>query len=241
MCVPEAEMPYQSDDIVTRNSEIFWQVIVSLTKAHFLLLSSNDDLEAFEALKARFCFPVFIVGPGVLYVQLQLKPSLLRGVQEDDYSLWLDSQPNKSVLYVSLGSYLSIPSCVVEREFWFPGANKGAVASIGWRILESLGVEFGHGGIFAGVRFLTYPIALDQDNTSKMIVDNWQIGQRVSGDIAPLNCNFMDLEVDHIREMRSRAKSIQRTSHGAIGKDRSSEGDIRTFIGNLLLDQGTSA
>lgn len=87
-------------------------------KAQYLLFTSVHELEphAIEALKSKFSFPVYPIGPSIPYLALQDKPQ-----SEDarnlntNYFQWLDSQPRSSVLYISLGSFLSVSKSQMEE------------------------------------------------------------------------------------------------------------------------------
>lgn len=81
-------------------------------KAQCVLLSSFYELEArvIDALRAELPCPVYPVGPTIPYIMLQEKPckQLQPYSSSMDCFVWLDSQPKNSVLYVSLGSFLSV-------------------------------------------------------------------------------------------------------------------------------------
>ena len=81
----------------------------SLSKAQYLLFASIYDLEseAIETLKAKLPFPVYPIGPAIPYFELQKNSCLTDGHIGVNYFQWLDSQPTNSVLYVSLGSFIS--------------------------------------------------------------------------------------------------------------------------------------
>ncbi|XP_039127137.1 UDP-glycosyltransferase 87A2-like [Dioscorea cayenensis subsp. rotundata] len=55
-----------------------------------------------DSLKSKLSCPVYTVGPCIPYLTLKDKPC------NSDYMQWLDSQPINSVLYLSLGSFLSV-------------------------------------------------------------------------------------------------------------------------------------
>ncbi|KAF7145982.1 hypothetical protein RHSIM_Rhsim04G0088300 [Rhododendron simsii] len=78
---------------------------------NYLLFNSVFELEpsVIDALQATFPFPVYSLGSLIPYFNLQYhnssRPTSPNGV---DYLEWLDSSPQSSVLYVSLGSFLSV-------------------------------------------------------------------------------------------------------------------------------------
>ncbi|MCI04197.1 UDP-glycosyltransferase 87A1-like, partial [Trifolium medium] len=100
-------------------------------------------------------------------------------------------------------------------------------------------------GIFSGVPFLTFPIAMDQPMISKIIVEDWKIGWRVKKDdkldtlvtreeIVELIRKFMDLDSDLGSDLRKKAKKLQLLCQDAIKKGGSSETNINAFLKNIL-------
>ncbi|KAK7305471.1 hypothetical protein VNO77_43377 [Canavalia gladiata] len=106
-------------------------------------------------------------------------------------------------------------------------------------------------GLFAGVPFLTFPIALDQPLISKLIVEDWKVGWRVKKEdkldtlvkrdrIVVLLRKFMQLDSDVGRDLRKRAKELQHLAHHAITKDGSSETNIKDFMKNIIMQSAVS-
>ncbi|XP_020217162.1 UDP-glycosyltransferase 87A1 [Cajanus cajan] len=100
-------------------------------------------------------------------------------------------------------------------------------------------------GVFAGVPFLTFPIALDQPLISKIIVEDWKVGWRVKKDdkldtlvkrdeIAMLLRKFMQLDSDVGRDIRKKAKELQHMAQMAVSKNGSSETNIKAFLKNIV-------
>ncbi|XP_059430586.1 UDP-glycosyltransferase 87A1-like [Corylus avellana] len=89
-----------------------------VSKAQYLLFNSVQELEAevIDTLKAELPFPVYSIGPAIPYFELQKNSSVtddhIHGV---NYFRWLDCQPSGSVLYVSLGSFLSVSSAQMNE------------------------------------------------------------------------------------------------------------------------------
>ncbi|CAJ1960477.1 unnamed protein product [Sphenostylis stenocarpa] len=100
-------------------------------------------------------------------------------------------------------------------------------------------------GIFSGVPFLTFPIAMDQPLISRLIVEDWKVGWRVKKDdkletlvrrdaILVLLRKFMDLDSDVGSDMRKRAKDLQLMLHLAIAHNGSSQTNIKTLVNNIV-------
>ncbi|KAF7833802.1 UDP-glycosyltransferase 87A1-like [Senna tora] len=79
-------------------------------------------------------------------------------------------------------------------------------------------------GVFAGVPFLTFPIVMDQQLNSKMIVEDWK-----RDEIAELVKKFMDLNDD----MRKRVKELRQMCQLSIAKGGSSESNINAFMRDI--------
>ncbi|XP_028804904.1 UDP-glycosyltransferase 87A1-like [Neltuma alba] len=99
-------------------------------------------------------------------------------------------------------------------------------------------------GVFAGVPFLTVPIMGDQHLNSKMIMEDWKVGWRVRKDFDPqrlisreeisgLLQKFMDLDDEGGKEMRKRAKDLQRVYQLSIANGGSSQTNINAFIRDI--------
>ncbi|KAI3820250.1 hypothetical protein L1987_07794 [Smallanthus sonchifolius] len=80
-------------------------------KANYVLISSMYELEskAIDALRARLQIPVYTSGPNIpLLQEKRVSPTTQQTKSVGDYLNWLDSKQPRTVLYVSLGSYLSV-------------------------------------------------------------------------------------------------------------------------------------
>ncbi|EEF33590.1 UDP-glycosyltransferase 87A2 [Ricinus communis] len=89
-----------------------------VSKAQYLLFTSAYELEAgvIDALKLKFPFPVYTLGPSIPYVELKDNSGLSTNDHNiPDYLEWLNSQPKGSVFYVSMGSFLSVSSAQKEE------------------------------------------------------------------------------------------------------------------------------
>ncbi|XP_059451555.1 UDP-glycosyltransferase 87A1-like [Corylus avellana] len=95
----------------------FQKLIPWVTKAQYFLFPSTYELEseAIDVLKAEFPFPVYAIGPSIPYFELGENFSLASGDSDLNYFEWLDCQPRNSVLYISMGSFLSISSAQMDE------------------------------------------------------------------------------------------------------------------------------
>ncbi|XP_068339609.1 UDP-glycosyltransferase 87A1-like [Pyrus communis] len=86
-------------------------------KAQCLLFTSFHELEPeiFHSLQAEFPFPVYPIGPAIPYLELGKNSCVSVGDNGIDYMKWLDSQPKASVLYISLGSFLSVSNMQMDE------------------------------------------------------------------------------------------------------------------------------
>ncbi|ESR38389.1 hypothetical protein CICLE_v10029825mg [Citrus x clementina] len=135
---------------------------------------------------------------------------------------WLDTQPVGSVLYVSLGSFLSVSSAQMGeivagirnsrvRYFWEKGGGFWTHCGLN-SIIE---------GLYAAVPVVTFPIFSNQVPNSERILENWKIRWRVkkleieSGslvirdEITQLVKRAMDLNSDERKGMSKRAKEVK--------------------------------
>ncbi|PNX72067.1 UDP-glycosyltransferase 87A2-like protein [Trifolium pratense] len=91
------------------------ECISKVPNANYLLLTTVQELEAetIDTLKSIFPFPIYPIGPSIPYLELEEK-NLVNTDHSHDYIKWLDSQPSESVLYISLGSFLSVSSAQMD-------------------------------------------------------------------------------------------------------------------------------
>ncbi|KAB5520609.1 hypothetical protein DKX38_024928 [Salix brachista] len=203
-----------------------------VSKAQYLLFTSFYGLEAqvISALKPKFPFPVYPIGPSIPYFEIKDHSSVSGNVS--GYIEWLNSQPKGSVLYVSMGSFLSVSSSQLDEIV-------AGVHNSGVSVLVA---------VFAGVPMLTSPIFWDQIPDSKLIVEDWQIGWRVKRDerseilvtreeISKLVKSLMDAENIEVKAMRKRAKELQETCRGAIAQGGSSDTNLDSFIRDISQGQ----
>ncbi|KAM1099318.1 hypothetical protein TB2_005813 [Malus domestica] len=187
------------------------EAVSQVVEAQYLLFSSVYELDpqAFEAIKAKFAFAIYPIGPSIPH--FELSKTLTTNQNDIDYLHWLDSQPKKSVLYISMGSFLSVSKSQMDeivagvkssgvRVFWVARGDtcelRDCVGDLGlvvpWcdqlRVLchDSIGGFWSHCGwnstleaVYAGLPILTFPILWDQIPNGKQIVEDWRIGYRV--------------------------------------------------------------
>ncbi|KAJ1384533.1 UDP-glucuronosyl/UDP-glucosyltransferase [Sesbania bispinosa] len=102
-------------------------------------------------------------------------------------------------------------------------------------------------GVFAGVPFLTFPLAMDQPLISKLIVEDWKVGWRVKKDdkldtlvrrdeIVVLLRKFMQLDHGNVvgRDIRKRAVELRHMCQLAVKKNGSSESNINALLKNVI-------
>ena len=88
-----------------------------VSKGQYLLFTTFHELEAqaIDALKANFPFPVYPIGPAIPYLELEHNSCITRTHNIPNYLQWLDSHPAGSVLYISLGSFLSVSGTQMDE------------------------------------------------------------------------------------------------------------------------------
>nr|XP_023888370.1 UDP-glycosyltransferase 87A1-like [Quercus suber]POE66331.1 udp-glycosyltransferase 87a1 [Quercus suber] len=101
------------DQRVQKMLQRFFEACSCVTKAQYLLLASIYELESetIDVLNSQFSFPVYAVGPTIPL--LDLEENMNPGNQ--NYLNWLDCQTRSSVLYISMGSFLSISSAQMDE------------------------------------------------------------------------------------------------------------------------------
>ncbi|CAN6204223.1 unnamed protein product [Urochloa humidicola] len=90
------------------------QVFSDLRKAQFVLFTSVYEIEsgAINAISQVLPCPIYTVGPSIPHMSLEGNSDKIR---REKYSDWLDAQPKNSVLYVSFGSFVSMPFSQLEE------------------------------------------------------------------------------------------------------------------------------
>ncbi|KAM7256806.1 hypothetical protein ACFE04_012547 [Oxalis oulophora] len=94
-----------------RMLELALDCISNVQNSQYLLFNSVYELEhqVIDALKLKYPFHVDTIGPAIPYVDLNSNS------YEADYLQWLDKQTKNSVLYISLGSFLTVPKSQMDE------------------------------------------------------------------------------------------------------------------------------
>ncbi|XP_059660288.1 UDP-glycosyltransferase 87A2-like [Cornus florida] len=96
------------------------KMISDVSKAQFCLFSSILELEAqvINALRPKLPIPMYSFGPLIPHFTLEDQenaPDHMTSHNDTNSRKWLDSQPQGSVLYISMGSYFSISSAQMDE------------------------------------------------------------------------------------------------------------------------------
>ncbi|GMJ04995.1 hypothetical protein like AT2G30150 [Hibiscus trionum] len=108
--VEELRTIFHRDD--RRVLELALDCISRVPQAQYLLFTSVYEFEpqVFDNLRATYNFPLYTIGPAIPYLELTQASS-----KNKTYLQWLDSQQPASVLYISLGSFLSVSSTQMDE------------------------------------------------------------------------------------------------------------------------------
>lgn len=150
--------------------------------------------------------------------------------------LWVHRGESSKLKEICRDKGVILPWCDQLRVLMHPSIG-GFWSHCGWNSTRE--------GMFYGLPFLTFPIMMDQPLNSKYIVEDWKIGWRVKtevkegilitrGEIAKLVRKFMDLDSDEVKDMRKRARELQKVCQRAIASDGSSETNMQAFLGHIL-------
>ncbi|KAK4409204.1 UDP-glycosyltransferase 87A2 [Sesamum angolense] len=94
-------------------------VFRNISKAKYILFTSIFELEhhVINALNSKISSPIYPIGPVIPYFNLGTPKSHSTNINDDDPHCfeWLNSKPPSSVLYVSLGSFLSVSSAQMDE------------------------------------------------------------------------------------------------------------------------------
>nr|QOI79392.1 UDP-glycosyltransferase 87A2-like protein [Rheum officinale] len=114
--IPSIRLSDLPGEIQTNNKGVLNTIttaVTTATKAQCIIFRTMNELEeaALTALKTAISVPLFPIGPAIPY------PSFTpnRKTIAPDYIKWLDTQQPNSVLYVSLGTYLSAADAQIDE------------------------------------------------------------------------------------------------------------------------------
>ncbi|XP_075519598.1 UDP-glycosyltransferase 87A1-like [Primulina tabacum] len=196
-------------------ASVFLEVWPQESKVKHLIFTSIYHLEsqAFDAFKHKVAFSIYNIGPATSFFKAKAATTINSATDPTSdtdacYLKWLDLQSPDSVLYVSLGSYLSVSA--VQMDEIIAGLNKSGVrfmlvtrnglqeSCVGNGLVVKwcdqvsvlshpcVGGFWSHCGwnstkeaVLTGVPVLAFPIVMDQLLNAKMIVEDWRIGWRV--------------------------------------------------------------
>lgn len=105
---------------VMRKQEDAPRFLKLVPNSKFLIFTTIYELESqvIDTLKQNSAYSVYNIGPAASYYKLKLIDSstITSSDQENvDYLKWLDRQPPSSVLYISLGSFLSVSAAQMDN------------------------------------------------------------------------------------------------------------------------------
>ncbi|CAN0903945.1 UDP-glycosyltransferase 87A1 [Linum grandiflorum] len=273
--VSELKKLFQKNDI--RVLQLAMESVSKVTKAQYLLFTSIHELEVqtMDSLSRTFPFPVYPIGPAIPYLE-QLHHH--QNPSSSSIHQWLDNQPTRSVLYISLGSFLSVSSTQMDeildglrsngvRFLWVARGEAARLSKkmmsggeqnrmvVAWcdqlKVLShcSVGGFWSHCGwnstlesVYSGVPMLTFPLFLDQDSNSKLIVEKWRVGweldkgddRNIRGEeIAEIVRKFMNLERKDGVGMRKRAREVGDICNGVTKDGGSSVTNLDAFIAGV--------
>ncbi|XP_076925178.1 UDP-glycosyltransferase 87A1-like isoform X1 [Bidens hawaiensis] len=227
--------------------------------------------QAIDALKSELSIPVYTIGPSIPYFSLngmkndQNTLEYIKWLDRQPTAsvLYISQGSFLSVTDAQLDEIIAGILDSGVRYLWIARGEKvkhncendekGLV--IPWcdqlRVLchDSIGAFWSHcgwnstkEGAFSGLPMLTFPIFFDQVPNSKMIVEDWKMGRRVSAgedifvtreDISKLVRSFMDPESEEGKEMRKRAKEVRKICQQAVAEGGSAQIDIDSFISDI--------
>ncbi|KAJ6315313.1 hypothetical protein OIU78_018742 [Salix suchowensis] len=86
-------------------------------KVQYFLLPTTYELESqvIDTLKRNLSKQIYPIGPAIPYFDLGDSSTTFSSDEDVNYLRWLDCQPCGSVLYVSLGSFLSVSSAQMDE------------------------------------------------------------------------------------------------------------------------------
>ncbi|KAF7816161.1 UDP-glycosyltransferase 87A1-like [Senna tora] len=227
--------------------ELLLECISQVPKTDYLLLNTIQELESapINFLKPTFPFRLYPIGPAIPFMD-----SSPTNLDDPIIQNWLDSQPKMSVLYISLGSFLSVSSPQMEqlasalktsgiRFLWV--ARSYAASTTG--VLEPLWVEFNSRGCvrwcaYSGVSSVFGSRFELQENCGR--VEEWAEGGGfvTREEILEVLRMVMDVESEEGKEIRERAREVKDMCRRGIARGGSSDINLTTFVQDILGVEG---
>ncbi|EHA8591198.1 putative UDP-glycosyltransferase 87A2 [Cocos nucifera] len=236
-------------------------------KAESLLFNSFHELESrvLDTLKTKLSIPIYPVGPLIPHILLEKAPkdpyylkwldaqprcsvlyvSLgsflpLSGTQVDEIALglgasghhflWVTRAETEHAQSVHGDTGLVVPWCDQLKVLSHPSVG-GFLTHCGWSsVLE---------GLYAGVPMLTFPLMWDQYPNSKLIVEEWKVGLRLTNEkkgvvgreeIAHLVRKLMHLDEDENKELQRRLGDLNEKTRAALMGKGSSATNLDAFV-----------
>ncbi|KAK1586552.1 hypothetical protein Q3G72_003697 [Acer saccharum] len=250
--------------------QLILEAFLWVPKAQYLLFNSVYEFEdqVYEKIRTEYTLPIYSIGPAIHFLfefeENYVSKSISSPNGTRSYLEWLDSQSAGSVLYVSLGSYLSVSS--EQMDEIAAGLTSSCVRLL-WvardetsRLKNSCGDQFkvlGHssvGGFWThcgfGCPLLTLPLhfySTFQREADCRKLEGWVECEGKAGDentvrreeIAKLVQEFMDRESIEVQNIRKRAKQLGEICHQAVEKGGSSETNMDVFINHISQDHSS--
>ncbi|TYI02112.1 hypothetical protein ES332_A11G248300v1 [Gossypium tomentosum] len=242
------------------------EFISILDKVKWVLGNSVHELEEERVNSLKAVKPIYSIGPLVSPSLLGKEETIAGSVDmwraADSCIEWLNKQRPSSVIYISFGSIImsskqqiqSIATALknIKRPFlWITKDKSGLVVS--WcpqeKVLmnQALACFVTHCGwnstletVVAGVPVVAYPEWTDQPTNSKLLVDVFKVGVRMS------NCEDERLSVEEFErcimevidgpragEMKRRAVELKNAAKNALEEGGSSSRNIDKFIAEI--------
>ncbi|KAI7982557.1 UDP-glycosyltransferase 87A1 [Camellia lanceoleosa] len=203
-----------------------FHMISKVPKSQYLLFSSIYELESpvVDALQLKFPIPIYSIGPLIPYFNLEHPTSHTIASQTDyDYLKWLDSQPQSSVLYISMGSFLSVSSDQMDEIV--AGLRDSGVRCLWVARDKASRLEEACGSSGMVVPWCDQ-LKVKKDEEMDKLVTREKIVELVQ--------TFMNLENPERKEMMKRVREIREICRRAIEKGGSFESNIDAFVKDIF-------
>ncbi|XP_039127001.1 UDP-glycosyltransferase 87A2-like [Dioscorea cayenensis subsp. rotundata] len=183
-----------------------------------VIFNSVHELEPhmINSLKSKLSCPVYTVGPCIPYLKLKDKPV------NSNYMQWLESQPINSVLYLSLGSFLSVS--VAQMDEIVTGLHESGIRflMVHEATLRMCRQRWATQALLCNAN--VWKVGL---NVKEEIGDGCLVGGKV---IAKFAKRLMDVEGMEGKEMRKKAVELSEVVHRAVEEGGSSYCSISAFV-----------